>query len=556
VKKILIVMFVFVIGCGSLSDKKGIDFVGYNKGGVNKIYSVASGRKTVEVVSPVQAEEEEKKIDSVSYDVEISGQMEFDVFARYVANLLNYVYVKKVDVVYSLIDVDVKSKLTAGELYEVLRSVGVVAGVEVSLVENVLELKLIGESVPGFFKFVKLNYVNNSLGVLDVSVKYFRIPSGVVLFGDRNLVLSVEKMLLYLDVDYMAGVEVVLIPYDLGLCESVKKSLDVVWKNEINFVGVSESVSALIMRNGSDKKLVLSMLEKFRDSKLIQFFYIPVRQAKSKDIQEKLKVLLPTVEIVLADNSLVLKRYDDYRNVLSVMKGLDYVERMIYLEVYVLDIQSRSTKNIGFDIKKVGSTGFSTALRSSVGFGLYSNFGDFSTFFNYLLTEFDGRVLSSPYCILQNKTKATMNFGQRIPTLQSKSSTTAGELIQNVEYTDIGLILNMGIELVGDCIYSDLSIRNSSVLEDVGVEGNPQFSNDSIQVNLVMKSGNVAVIAGLKRQGLERSRKSILFPFSYFKKNEKREMLVCVHAKEIGFDDSMGDVLIKIKNLLDNGKKN
>lgn len=261
---------------------------------------------------------------------------------------------------------------------------------------------------------------------------------------------------------------------------------------DLQVTEISDNCTVLALKSLVYEDTLMSILKSVDASSVRGFYFVPVKSDKVAKVVEVVKAFYPTLVIAEREGGIIVGGYSDYRSLMALLSQYDALEKLLHVQFYLVDIQSRDSQNLGLDITlDSDNIRVVSGVRDAVGVTAVGTFGSLKTFVNYLVQKFDGKVLSSPSFFMLDGTKSTLNFGQSIPILRSKSETQGGGLVQGVEYNNVGLSVNLVSRLRGDYVYSDVSVSNSTLLEGVGVEGNPQFSNDSVSLSLVSGVANL-----------------------------------------------------------------
>lgn len=550
----VLISLVVLVGCGSL------------RSGNNNILEYELYRSTVLRSDKVSVPKVQKIYNVIKphgdmkgkkYKVELRGEMNIDVLEKYFVQVLGGIYASG-KVADAIIECDIEGEFTEQEIELFMMTFAELVNYKLVIEKGVYSVTKIVEGAKSakYARFVELRYLQNKFSGLVDTVNLRRVGNGVLLLGVKGDVLNFVEILKLYDVDMLEGLNIQFVPYSMSVCNQVKEIMRGVGEIDIDFFPVSNACTAMVGRGVEYFDYVLNLLSNVNKKVVGDVYLLQVRNADLERVGKSLKQLLPGINYLEESNGFVFYDYESYQKAASVLKLLDVVERLLHVRAYLLDIQSRGTLDIGADINyNNGQFSALSNVRSAVGLGIFGSYKDFKMFFNFLVQKFDGKVISSPSMVLRNNTESVLNFGQSIPTLKGRQETVGGAIVQSVEYVNIGLGITIKPRLVGQYVYTDLNVFNSSVLENVGVEGNPQFSQDSVKLSLVQRIGSVAVVAGLKRQASESNRKILLFPQSLFKKNESREFVLCLVIDEVSPESDYKNILEKFQKSLDNYDK-
>ena len=111
-------------------------------------------------------------------------------------------------------------------------------------------------------------------------------------------------------------------------------------------------------------------------------------------------------------------------------------------------------------------------------------------------------VLSRPSILVRNNEEAIITIGQEVPFIRNSQITNLGQIINTVEYEDIGIILQVtpfinAEDLVEMSVATEIStLTGDSITISPGVEA-PVFAKRSAETRVVVPSGRTVVIGGL-----------------------------------------------------------
>jgi len=127
---------------------------------------------------------------------------------------------------------------------------------------------------------------------------------------------------------------------------------------------------------------------------------------------------------------------------------------------------------------------------------------DFNFLFRALQTQGRVEVLSRPQIFVQDNQEANITVGERVPTVQDITVSSAGVVTPSVTYEDVGVILTVTPIVNADGYVSMAikpeisSIGTSSVSVASGVNL-PIFTQRSAETTVTVKDGETIVIGGL-----------------------------------------------------------
>lgn len=129
--------------------------------------------------------------------------------------------------------------------------------------------------------------------------------------------------------------------------------------------------------------------------------------------------------------------------------------------------------------------------------------GDFSAVVGALSQDTSFRTVSAPQVRAKSGTETAFTSGEQVPTLgQVSYAGQAGQPVQSVEYRDSGVLFKVRPTVrQGDVIDLALNqeLSNFTATQN-GVNGSPTLVKRSLTSTLSLRSGEVAVLAGLRQR--------------------------------------------------------
>jgi general secretion pathway protein D len=226
---------------------------------------------------------------------------------------------------------------------------------------------------------------------------------------------------------------------------------------------------------------------------------------------------------VVADtdtNSLLVATASKYdKQVRDILKELDRPVPQVLIKVLIAEVTHDNSLDAGIDFSVLnlrpsgkgqsGGTIFGNALAAtaaqSTGAGgmIVSLMEDnFTATLRALATVGKVDVLSRPYILASDNQQASILVGQEVPIITNSQTTDTGNIINNISYQSIGIILNVTPHINPDgLVIMDVApqisaISNSTVPISSNVNA-PIFDNRSAQSRVGIRDGDTIVIGGL-----------------------------------------------------------
>lgn len=252
----------------------------------------------------------------------------------------------------------------------------------------------------------------------------------------------------------------------------------------------------------------------------------------------------------------------EVRKVMEVVKSLDRKRRVIHIDVRVISLVMTGNLKYGLApfIKATyeGETylqwqGKSLFADGQISFGL--GIGDKINAVLDLLEKRDyAKTVSAPYMMCTEGRTCKINVGVKIPVLTTeKSSNDTSTIVQTVSYQPTGIVIDM--------IGKELSPGRLSMLTNIELsEGesnslskldSPSIINRTVSSDVILKDGQVTVIAGLYSYQSQKTKSNIPgikgmldILGNNSETQSKTEIVILIKPRLIEEDEEMVDITI------------
>lgn len=406
-------------------------------------------------------------------------------------------------------------------------------------------------------------------------------PTGMLIITD---VLSNIKRLLRIvgaiDVEGI-GEEISIVPLEHAMATVIAKSLDTLFQKKgvrarkgatleptIKIVPDERTNTLIVLASEYDtmkiKQLVKLLdketppgegdvhvyyLENANAEELVKVLMaIPSKQEKGAE-KGKAPVVSKEVQIVAdkATNSLIITaNKDDYLVLEGVIKKLDIVRKMVYIEALLMEVDARKafdlgmqwfigdekiatrdgkniaafagstpSKNLFPSIDPVTSTGI---LPPGLSLGVLGeainiagiNFPNIGAVVKAFQGDSDVHILQTPQLMTLDNEEAEIQIGKNIPYLTRQETSDANLNYSNYEYKDVGVTLNIVPQINQErFVRLKISQEVAQVVEAESVIGLPTTLKRVAKTTVTVKDGHTVVIGGLIDQALNESTSSV-----------------------------------------------
>jgi len=261
---------------------------------------------------------------------------------------------------------------------------------------------------------------------------------------------------------------------------------------------------------------------------------IPSKEEKAPQ-PGKAPVVSKAVQIVAdkATNSIIITAgKDDYYVLEEVIKKLDIVRRMVYIEALLMEVDVNKSFELGVEwqaaepvgshdgrtIAAFGGSTLGTSIFPSVssagvaslptGFSL-GVLGDVITIggiafpnIGAVIRAYQGdsgvHILSTPQIMTTDNEEAEIQVGKNIPFLTRQETSQTGLDYSNYEFRDVGLVLNI-VPQINQERFVRLKIAQelAQVVAEESLVGLPTTLKRVAKTTVIIKDGNTVVIGGL-----------------------------------------------------------
>ncbi|MBI2266761.1 MAG: hypothetical protein HYU64_16630 [Armatimonadetes bacterium] len=209
-------------------------------------------------------------------------------------------------------------------------------------------------------------------------------------------------------------------------------------------------------------------------------------------------------------NSIIINTTpENMERIRQFLAGLDRPIPQVMIEARVVDVSGSKLRTLGIDWPSTFpiTTNLSSPNQPTVQGVITGNIG---ATLNLLLSRDQAKLLANSQVTTLNRQQATINIGEKIPLLETTTTTTG--TTQSVRYENVGVILNIQPEINEDGFVT-LNIRPevSSVGATVSLAGGTYFriNTRQAQTNLRIKDGATIYLGGLIQSDERRSYKKV-----------------------------------------------
>ena len=406
-------------------------------------------------------------------------------------------------------------------------------------------------------------------------------PTGMLIITD--VLSNIKRLLRIVDAIDVEGIgeEISIVPLEHAMATVMAKSLGTLFQkkrvrvkkgaplvSDIKIVP-DERTNALIILASEYDTMKIKQLVKLLDRETppgegdVHVYYlenanaeelvkvlmaIPSKQEKGVK-KGKAPVVSKEVQIVAdkATNSLVIMaNKDDYLVLEDVIKKLDIVRKMVYIEALLMEVDARKAFDLGMqwfigdekigtrDGKNIAAFAGSTpaknlfpsidpvtstgVLPAGLSLGVLGeaitiagiDFPNIGAVVKAFQGDSDVHIISTPQLMTLDNEEAEIQIAKNIPYLTSQDTTAANIDYSNYEYKDVGVTLNIVPQINQErFVRLKISQEVAQVVEAESVIGLPTTLKRVAKTTVTVKDGHTVVIGGLIDQALNESTSSV-----------------------------------------------
>lgn len=229
---------------------------------------------------------------------------------------------------------------------------------------------------------------------------------------------------------------------------------------------------------------------------------------------------------IAANNTLLIRASPrDYREILSTLAQIDAPATQVLINTTIAEVRLNDTLRYGVQAYlHKGDVTFSLTdaktaptppapLISSKLPGMNLVFGNIKSpqvVVDALSKVTNVRIVSSPSVLVMENETATIKVGDQIPIQTQTETTQGGQTVNSYEYRDTGVVLKVRPRINANGVVAiDLGQELSAVQDTTGINGQPQFSQRTINSKVSVNDQQTVLLGGLINGTEDRSRMTI-----------------------------------------------
>jgi general secretion pathway protein D len=232
------------------------------------------------------------------------------------------------------------------------------------------------------------------------------------------------------------------------------------------------------------------------------------------DVTSMLGTGLPANVVVRYDREtdtlIVMTDSETNRQIASLVETLDQPVPQVLIKVLFLEVTYTNESDLGIEGSfEFGSSEFPDTAFTNFGLAGETRGGflrilddDLSVTLRALATRGKLEVLSRPSVMARNNQVATITIGQEVPFIRNSRVTDTGQVINTIEYDDIGIILQVTPHITPDNLVEmdvspEISTLTSETVPITDTVNARVIAKRSASTRVVVASGKTVAIGGL-----------------------------------------------------------
>ena len=250
------------------------------------------------------------------------------------------------------------------------------------------------------------------------------------------------------------------------------------------------------------------------DSKNVYLYRL--QYESSENLKSLLNDVFPEIQITENKNInvLIIKAgKDDYQKVRDVIKTFDKRPKQVLVEFTIMEVTLNDALQYGVEYffrtnNNRGGTvsllteGISSLTTGLAGKGLkaFTFHRDVNSFITILNSESRVEILSKPHVLVQDGQTSVIKIGRSEPIRKGTSVSENGLRSENIEYRDVGVILNVKVDVEeNNVVKLYLNQEISDIIQTVQnpLIDSPSFTKNSLEMTTLINDGQKIYVGGL-----------------------------------------------------------
>ena len=227
---------------------------------------------------------------------------------------------------------------------------------------------------------------------------------------------------------------------------------------------------------------------------------------------------------IASNNTLLIRASPkDYREILSTLGQIDRPSTQVLINTTIAEVTLNDTLRYGVQAY-IQSGNFSFSLTDSTSVAGSKVISPKYPGMNFVLGGITSpqvvvdalskvtnvRIVSSPSLLVMENESATIKVGDQVPIQTQTETTQGGQTVNSYEYRDTGVVLKVKPRVNANGVVAiDLGQELSAVQQETGINGQPKFSQRTINSKVSVNDQQTVLLGGLINGTEDRSRMTV-----------------------------------------------
>ena len=213
----------------------------------------------------------------------------------------------------------------------------------------------------------------------------------------------------------------------------------------------------------------------------------------------------------------------DYRKILATLRQMDSPATQVLINTMIAEVSLNNQLRYGVQAYvESNNVGFALAGSKPAADGpvispqfpgmnfLWGGISNPKLVIDALSGITNVRVVSSPSILVLENETATIKVGDQIPVQSETAVTNGGNFVNSIQYRDTGVILKVKPRVSANGVVTiELGQELSTLQKELGIEGNPRFTQRSVTSKVSVNDQQTVLLGGLISGIEDRTRETV-----------------------------------------------
>ncbi len=365
----------------------------------------------------------------------------------------------------------------------------------------------------------------------------------LLLTGPPGQVEAVTRTIELLDVDWLAGMSMALVPLEASEPDAIIAELETLFGGKngpigsmVEFVPMKSRQAILVLAKRPDRldqaRTWIMQLDRAERGRFSRMQVIPVSNNEAGKLAQTLQTLLDKdasakINADESRNALIVQAdASTMASIKSLVAELDRPSDQVVIEATIAEVTLNDDLKFGvqwfFDTRNGGTATFSEASNGAVtsrfpgfSYGFTSSYVKASL--NALASKTNVEIISSPVIVTLDNREATLQVGDEVPIVtQSAVNVTTAQapaIVNSVQYRDTGIVLKVTPRIGTDNRVTLEISQEASLVTPTTTSGidSPTIQQRKFESTVLVADGETVALGGLIRASRARGNSGLPF---------------------------------------------